>query len=98
MTERLLRIADIAAMLGTSHGVAASVLAGRGVLPIDFGAGRGRGRRWLLSAVVRAMEGMHEESQPRAKPAKTPRPPKASALAGMSVDQILQLTSAPRLQ
>ena len=49
--ERLLRQQDIAAMLGTSPGVAASILAARGVHPIDFGIGRSRGRRWLSSAV-----------------------------------------------
>ena len=51
MTDHLLRRKDIAAMLGTSPGVAASILAQRGVHPIDFGLGRGRGPRWLESAV-----------------------------------------------
>lgn len=98
MIDRYLRSTEVATMLGTSPGVATSILAERGVLPIDFGAGRSRGRRWLLSAVVRVMEDMHEQAQPKTKQARAPSPPKISGLAGMSVDQLLQLTSAPRLQ
>ena len=40
MTDRLIGKRDIAAMLGTSPGVAASILAGKGIHPIDLGAGR----------------------------------------------------------
>ena len=82
--ERLLRQQDIAAMLGTTPGVAASILAARGVHPIDFGIGRSRGRRWLSSAVRQVMLDMHEAAQPKAKTARTPHhPPPTSARPGI---------------
>jgi len=84
--ERLLRQQDIAAMLGTTPGVAASILAARGVHPIDFGIGRSRGRRWLSSAVRQVMLDMHEAAQPKAKTARTPHhpPPPTFARPGIS--------------
>lgn len=69
MTDRLLRKADIAAKLGATHGVAASILASRGCQPIDFGHGRARGPRWLESAVDAALAAMHCEAQTAASPA-----------------------------
>ena len=84
--ERLLRQQDIAAMLGTTPGVAASILAARGVQPIDFGIGRGRGRRWLESAVRQVMLDMHEAAQPKAKTARnaTSHPSPTFAHPGIS--------------
>ena len=64
MTDRLIGKRDIAAMLGTSPGVAASILAGKGIHPIDLGAGRSRGLRWLESAVQQAVRDMYNEAQP----------------------------------
>ena len=65
MADRLLRKNEIAAMLGTSPGVAISILSERGCHPIDFGYGRARGPRWLESAVLMAIRAMHEEAQPQ---------------------------------
>lgn len=65
MTDRLLRDRDVAAMLGTTPGVAASILSQRGVHAVDFGMGRGRGRRWLESAVQQVIAEMHAEAQPQ---------------------------------
>lgn len=100
MTDHLLRRKDIAAMLGTSPGVAASILAARGVHPIDFGLGRGRGPRWLESAVRQVILEMHQDAQPKPKEARQPkRPPVTSAsLAGMSINEIYQLTQGPCVQ
>lgn len=97
--ERLLRQQDIAAMLGTTPGVAASILAARGVHPIDFGIGRSRGRRWLSSAVRQVMLDMHEAAQPKAKTARnaTPRPPSVK-LTTMSINDIYQLTQGQSVQ
>lgn len=103
MTERLLRKGDIAAMLGTSPGVAASILAERGVHPVDFGYGRARGHRWLESAVRQAMFAMHEAAQPKAS---RPRPRKPSAvlagtdarLASLSINDLYALTQGPCVQ
>lgn len=100
MTDRLLRRADIAAMLGTTPGVAASILAERGVHPIDFGMGRSRGPRWLESAVRQAMLEMHQAAQPKAKakrPAKRTTAP-AVSLASMSINDIFELTQGPCVQ
>lgn len=100
MTDRLLRRADIAAMLGTTPGVAASILAERGVHPVDFGMGRSRGPRWLESAVRQAMFEMHQAAQPKAKairPVKRTAAP-AVKLTNMSINDIYQLTQGPCVQ
>lgn len=92
MTERLLRKKEIAAMLGTSPGVAASILSARGVKPIDFGRGRSRGLHWLESAVVAAIRDIHAEAQTPPKIHRqgvTPRRPYPAAhLADMTVKDI----------
>ena len=51
-------------MLGTNPRMAAAILRENGCAPIDFGRGRGRGLRWLESAVVGAMRRMHQAAQP----------------------------------
>ena len=91
MIDRLLRERDIAAMLGTTPGVAASVLAAHGVCPIDLGRGRSRGRRWLESAVRQAIMAMHAEAQPRRKARPRPLPIKAQSIANMSVGELHKL-------
>lgn len=91
MIDRLLRERDIAAMLGTTPGVAASVLAAHGVCPIDLGRGRSRGRRWLESAVRQAIIAMHAEAQPRRKAGPRPLPIKAQSIANMSVGEIYEI-------
>ena len=75
MSERLLRKKDIAAMLGTSPRVAVAILKEHGCNPSDLGYGRGRGLRWLESAVAAILRDIHvkaQESLPRsAKPRNT---------------------------
>lgn len=101
MTDRLIGKREIAAMLGTTPGVAASILAQRGVHAVDFGMGRGRGRRWLESAVQNAIAEMHAEAQPQ-KRASTARPAAAhriaSTLSTMSVSDLYRLTKAGCVQ
>ena len=98
--EQFLRQSDIAAMLGTSPGVAASILATHGVQPIDFGVGRSRGRRWLSSAVRQAMLDMHHDAQPKAgKPRQSARPQAPTMkLTTMSIDDIYRLTQGQSVQ
>lgn len=95
MTERFLRLADVAAMLGTSPGVAASILAKRGVFPVDFGMGRGRGQRWLESAVVFAMREMAlnvaARHAPRPSKPKTPDTAGMPKVADMSPKQLKEI-------
>lgn len=98
MTERLLRKKEIAAMLGTSPGVAASILSARGVHPIDFGRGRSRGLHWLESAVVAAIRGIHAEAQPQPKKQRQGVTPRgsypAARLGDMTVKDIEGLFTA----
>ena len=98
MTDRLIGKREIAAMLGTTPGVAASILAGKGIHPIDLGAGRSRGLRWLESAVQQAMHDMYSEAQPKSKAPHAPRPSPACGLAGMSTDDIYRLTTGQCVQ
>ena len=94
MSDKLLRRCDIAAMLGTTPGVAASILSERGCNPIDFGYGRGRGPRWLESAVIATIRAMHMEAQPQATPSKNvskkSKFPKVE-LANMSASKLYEL-------
>lgn len=97
--ERLLRQKDIAAMLGTSPGVAASILARHGVQAIDFGLGRSRGLRWLESAVRQAMHDMHEAAQPKGARQRQSKPSAPTVkLANMSIDDIISLTQGQSVQ
>jgi len=97
--EKFLRAADVAEMLGTTRGVAASILAEHGVKPVDFGRGRGRGLRWLESAVNAVMHKMHDDVQPKARPTRQPRAGMPAAkLADMSVDEIYRLTTGQSVQ
>ena len=97
--ERFLRAADVAEMLGTTRGVAVSIMAEHGVRPVDFGRGRGRGLRWLESAVKAVMQAMHEAAQPKGRPAPRQKPGlPAVRLADMSVDDIYRLTTGQSVQ
>ena len=94
MSERLLRDRDVAAMLGTTPGVAVSILTARGVCAIDLGRGRSRGRRWLESAVRQMLMEMHAEAQPRKRKGAV-RPPAretaSASVASMSVRELYEL-------
>lgn len=99
MTERLLCKNDVAAMLGTSPGVAVSILAEHGIYPIDFGRGRSRGRRWLESAVRQLLLEMHQAAQPKPRKPRAPKPVVPSIpLANLSVGEIFRLTHSQCVQ
>ena len=99
MTERLLCKKDVAAMLGTSPGVAASILAEHGIYPIDFGRGRSRGRRWLESAVRQLLLEMHQAAQPKSRRPRVPKPSIPSIpLANLSVSELFRLTHSQCVQ
>ncbi len=97
MTEHFLRRKDIAAMLDTTPGVAASVLAEHGVYPVDFGRGAGRGPRWLESAVKAAMQAMHEAAQPKPRPVRKQKT-MTVRLSDMSVNDVYRLTTGQCVQ
>lgn len=95
MLASLLTKAQIAERLGTTPGVAASLLAEKGVHPVDLGRGRGRGARWYSIAVDAVMRQMHDDAQPKEK--RPPlRLPKAGLISGRSVNDLYaELTGAP---
>ena len=99
MTDRLITRKKLAAMLDTTPGVAASIMAQYGIFAVDFGRGRSRGARWLESAVQQVIVEMHAKAQPRKKaPAKRPVARPGSSLAEMSVDDLFNLTTGQRVQ
>lgn len=98
MTDKLLRKDDIAAMLGTSPSVAASVLARYGCHSIDLGRGKSRGKRWLESAVRNTLQKMQLDANtgPPPKACHNKKNSKAThqsnlSVANMSVNQLEQL-------
>lgn len=99
--ERLLTRKAIAAMMGTSSGVAASILAKHGVFPIDFGVGRGRGPRWLESAVRQTLFELHADAQPKTKrkrQGQTAQVLSTSTLVNLSVNSLWELTQHHNVQ
>ena len=92
---------QIAQALGTTPGVAAALLSERGVNPVDWGRGRGRGLRWYAPAVKQAALDMHEEVQRKAAaPAKKKaRAPQVGYVSGRSAAELFaELTNQPALQ
>ncbi len=98
MSAAFLTKAQIAQRLGTTPGVAASLLAEKGVHPVDLGRGRGRGARWYSLAVDTAMRQMHEDAQPKEK--RPPlRLPKSGLVQGRSVNDLYaELTGKTKIQ
>ena len=98
MFASLLTKAQIAERLGTSPGVAAALLAEKGIHPVDLGRGRGRGVRWYSLAVDAAMREMHDAAQPKTK-ALPVRLPKPGLVLGRSVSELYaELTDTPKMQ
>ena len=99
MTDRLITRKQLAAMLGTTPGVAVSIMAEHGVHPIDWGAGRSRGYRWPESRVRDVILEMYSAAQPKPKKPHTPRPVAPSvSLADMPVADVFNLTTCQRVQ
>ena len=99
MTDRLLKKRELAAMLGTSPGVAVSIMAEHGVHPIDWGAGRSRGYRWPESRVRDVILQMYAAAQPQPKKPRIPKPSAPSiSLADMSAADVYNLTTSQRVQ
>lgn len=102
MPEKFLRKADIGAVFGTSPDVARSILMQHGVHPVDLGAGRGRGLRWLESSVLAVVAEMHQRAQPKPKSIKkitsSATGQHAGWLSRVTTDQLYTLTHLPGVQ
>lgn len=105
LTPILLTKSQIGTLLSMTPGTAARVLAERGVLPVDFGRGRGKGPRWYSHAVEHAIRQMHDDAQidapanPQTR-AKRPRVPKSGHLVqGRSAAELYaELTASNPVQ
>ncbi len=98
MLASLLTKGQIAELLGTTPGVAATLLAEKGIHPIDLGRGRGRGLRWYSLAVDTVIRQMHDDAQPKEK-RPVPRLPKPGLVQGRSVhDLYAELTGQTKVQ
>ena len=93
MSEQLIQTSELCARLRLGKDAAVAVMPANGVYPIHLGVGRGRGLRWLSSAVDAALCNMHELAQPKQKEAKPPKCDNTD-LATMTIDQIYDLTHA----
>lgn len=92
---------QIGTALETTPGVAAALLAEKGVKPVDWGRGRSRGLRWYAPAVEQAAREMHEEAQEKQQPPKAKRKPRHACglIAGRSFQEVYQeLTGSGSLQ
>lgn len=58
-----LRLGEIAELFGCPEKAALSVLEQHGVKPVDYGSGRGRGKRWYAPAITQLAQEMHERAQ-----------------------------------
>lgn len=97
MQERLLKIDDIAEIMGTSKTRARAALSKYGLYAIDFGRGRGGGERWLQSAVFSMLQSMASSAQ---KKSSTQKPPKKAHISifNMSIDDVYDLTQNKAMQ
>lgn len=100
MRERYLRRHQIAEKMACGERKAIAELKARGVYPIDLGRGKGRGLRWLESAVDAAMLAMHQEAQPklpaRVKAGPVPGMPKRH-LKDMRVPELQELLTSGKI-
>lgn len=91
MTPLYLNKEQIGIAFETTPDVAKGILAERGVYPVDFGRGRGKGLRWYFAAVQQAAYEMHLEAQKKANPDQKPASislPKPGLIQGRSANDI----------
>ena len=103
MPERLIGKPQLAEKFSMSPNAAAALLQEKGVYPINFGLGRGRGLRWLESAVDAVLVEMNAAAVPKGVQKKQPHPrpqKKSCGLSRMSAAQVqaLLLTNATCIQ
>lgn len=90
---QLLTLSEAAVMLRASEGIAKKILANAPC--VDYGRGRGRGKRWLkedIEAVIKKMHGEKETTacQPASQPASRLSELKPSDLYSLTQPHVLQ--------
>lgn len=91
MSEKFLRTEEAAALLGASEKVAMGIMMKNGLQPVSLGRGRGRGNRWLQSAVYELMRNLHENAQ-KVEKKREKLPKYTSSIATMSGSDLYALT------
>lgn len=95
--DNLIPTTTVADMLGTSPRIATTILLQNGLQPVNLGRGRGRGNRWLASAVQAVIQDLHDKAQKA--PRSSAKPPRlTSRVASMPIGDLYALTRAKRMQ
>ena len=84
-------------MLGTSPHVARDILDKTGLQPVFFGRGRGRGCRWLYSAVLALIKTRFAEAQEQGQKARK-RVSKGFSFTGLNASDVFALTQKHAIQ
>lgn len=91
MSEKLLRTSQLSEKLNVGKDTAKAIMLANGVQPISLGVGRGRGFRWLASAVDAVILRLHEDAQGTQK--KRPFESHESLdLTALTIEQLYDLT------
>lgn len=93
MTDRLLKLKDVALILSTSEGRARKLLLKGNIQPIDLGRGRSGGLRWLESSVMQFLHNLYDETSETIKKKKGKKRGEGKQLLDMSTKEILALTA-----
>lgn len=84
MTPLTIKTEDLADFTGLPQSVIMSALEKAGVSAINTGKGRGRGLRWLSSAVIEVVATMHRDAQKK----QQRRHVRTHSVSGRSVDDL----------
>ena len=100
MKDRLITIAEAAAILGLPKNLSKKILAAHNLSPVDFGAGRGRGLRWLESVVENLARKLFTDAQAKNSLRRRKGGPQNGfmSLTRLSNEEFLNLTSHSPLQ
>lgn len=93
MSESLITTKMLCERLALGKKISISLMAEHGVLPINMGYGRGRGFRWLSSAVDDVILKIHGKAQSCQKRADTLKDSGDIRLVDLSLDDLYNLTN-----
>ena len=95
--EKLLRTKEAAELFGVSEKITTGIMLKNGLQPVSLGRGRGRGNRWLQSAVYALIQNLHEKAQKSSKK-KEKTPSLVCSVATMSGADLYALTHRTMMQ